>query len=88
MLNELNSTSCKGLLKDAGGLGLMVAVTPLDGSKEKVGELLKILYKNGLMAFSCGHGPFRLRFLLPAILTEKDIQLAGKILEKSILELA
>jgi 4-aminobutyrate aminotransferase-like enzyme len=88
MLNRLNTTTCKDLLRDAEGMGLMVAVTPLDGSKEKVAELLNVLFKNGLMIFNCGKGPFRLRFLLPAILTETDIELAGKILEKSILELA
>ena len=88
MLNHLNETSCKGLLQDAGGLGLMVAVTPLDGSREKMLELLKVLYKNGLMTFGCGRGPFRLRFLLPAVMTAKDIEVAGKIIEKSVLELA
>lgn len=88
MLNNLNETSCKGLLKDAGGLGLMVAVTPLDGSKDKMMELLKVLYNNGLMTFGCGKGPFRLRFLLPAVMTDADIELAGKIIEKSVLELA
>ena len=87
MLNNLNETTCKGLLQDAGGLGLMVAVTPLDGSREKMLELLKVLYKNGLMTFGCGRGPFRLRFLLPAIMTSRDIETAGKIIEKSILEL-
>jgi len=28
MLNDLNATTCKGLLREAGGMGLMVAVTP------------------------------------------------------------
>ena len=88
MLNELNETTCKGLLTEAGGLGLMVAVTPLDGSREKMIELLKVLYKNGLMTFGCGRGPFRLRFLLPAIMTTEDINVAKKIIEKSVLELA
>ena len=88
MLNELNEGSCKGLLRDAGGLGLMVAVTPLDGSREKMLALLKTLYKNGLMTFGCGKGPFRLRFLLPAILTSADISHCKEIIEKSVLELA
>ncbi|MCB0421699.1 MAG: aminotransferase class III-fold pyridoxal phosphate-dependent enzyme, partial [Bdellovibrionales bacterium] len=87
MLNRLNETTCKGLLQDAGGLGLMVAVTPLDGSKEKMLELLNVMYKNGLMTFGCGHGPFRLRFLIPAVMSRKDIERAGKIIEKSILEM-
>lgn len=88
MLNELNQTTCKGLLQDAGGLGLMVAVTPLDGSKEKVNALLQSLFKNGLICFNCGRGPYRLRFLLPAVIESADIQQAKTILEKCVLELA
>jgi len=87
MLNRLNETTCKGQLREGGGMGLMVAVTPLDGSKDKVNKLLQVLYKNGMIAFSCGRDPYRLRFLLPAVMTESDIEVAGKILEKSILEM-
>ncbi|RME14923.1 MAG: aminotransferase class III-fold pyridoxal phosphate-dependent enzyme [Bdellovibrio sp.] len=86
MLNELNETTCKDQLRDAGGLGLMVAVTPLDGSREQMIKLLHVLYKNGLMTFGCGKGPFKLRFLLPAILTTEDIRVAKTIIEKSIQE--
>ena len=88
MLNRLNETTCKGLLQEAGGLGLMIAVTPLDGTKDAVTKLLYTLYKNGLVAFSCGRDPYRLRFLVPAVMESRDIELAGKIIEKSVLELA
>lgn len=88
MLNELNETTCKGLLREAGGMGLMVAVTPLDGSKDKQGALLKSLFKNGLICFGCGSDPYRIRFLLPAILSSADIGVAKKIIEKSVQELA
>lgn len=88
MLNRLNETTCKGLLQDAGGMGLMIAVTPLDGGKESVTKLLYTLFKNGLIAFSCGRDPYRLRFLVPAVMQTQDIELAGKIIEKSILEMA
>lgn len=88
MLNELNETTCKGLLREAGGMGLMVAVTPLDGSKQKQGDLLKTLFKNGLICFGCGHDPYRIRFLVPAIASAKDLEVAKKIIEKSVLELA
>lgn len=87
MLNRLNETTCKGQLREAGGMGLMVAVTPLDGSKDVVTKLLYTLYKNGLIAFSCGRDPYRLRFLVPAVMEQKDIDLAGQIIEKSLLEL-
>jgi acetylornithine/N-succinyldiaminopimelate aminotransferase len=86
MLNRLNETTIKGQVRDAGGMGLMVAVTPLDGGKDTVTKLLYTLFKNGLVAFSCGRDPYRLRFLLPAVMEEKDIEVAGQIIEKSILE--
>lgn len=88
MLNELNETTCKGLLREAGGLGLMVAVTPLDGSKEKQTQLLKTLFKNGLICFGCGSNPYRIRFLIPAITSTEEIKVAKSIIEKSVLELA
>lgn len=87
MLNRLNETTCKGLLREAGGMGLMVAVTPLDGGKDTVNKLLQKLYTNGLICFSCGKDPYRLRFLIPAVMESKDIELAGKIIEKTILEM-
>lgn len=86
MLNRLNETTCKGQLRDAGGLGLMLAVTPLDGGKDTVNKLLYTLFKNGLVAFSCGRDPYRLRFLIPVVMETKDIELVGQIIEKSILE--
>lgn len=88
MLNELNETTCKGLLQDAGGLGLMCAVQPLDGSKDKMLAFLRKLYDNGLFAFGCGRGPFKIRFLLPATLSDDEITVAKSIIEKSILEMA
>ena len=88
MLNRLNTTTCKGQLQEASGLGLMVAVTPLDGTKDTVTKLLFTMYKHGLIAFSCGRDPYRLRFLIPAIIESKDIEVAGKIIEKSIQEIA
>jgi acetylornithine/N-succinyldiaminopimelate aminotransferase len=87
MLNRLNETTCKGLLQEAGGLGLMVSVIPCDGSKEKVNALLQKLFNNGLIAFSCGRGPYKLRFLLPIVITKHDIEVAARIIEKSILEM-
>ena len=88
MLDELNQTTCRGLLREAGGMGLMVAVTPLDGSKDMQGKLLKTLFKHGLICFGCGGNPYRIRFLLPVILTDEDIAVARQIIETSVLELA
>jgi acetylornithine/N-succinyldiaminopimelate aminotransferase len=87
MLNRLAQTTCKGYLEDAEGMGLMVAVTPFGGVKEKVDKLTQVLFKNGLICFTCGRGTYRLRFLIPAVITSEDILVAEKIIEKSILEM-
>lgn len=86
MLNDLNQTTCSNLLNDAGGMGLMVAVTPYDGKKEQVDQLLKRMFNNGLIAFNCGKDPIRVRFLIPATIENKDIDRAKEIIEKSMLE--
>lgn len=85
-LNELNETTCKGKVQDAGGMGLMIAFTPFDGKKEQVDALTKKLFNNGLIGFTCGKDPVRVRFLVPAIIQDEEIDLAIKIVEKTILE--
>jgi acetylornithine/N-succinyldiaminopimelate aminotransferase len=85
-LNRLNETTCKGLTSDAGGMGLMIAFTPFDGKKEQVEALIKKLFQNGLIAFSCGKDPVRIRFLVPAIIQDQDIEVALQIVEKTILQ--
>ncbi|MFN7825995.1 MAG: aminotransferase class III-fold pyridoxal phosphate-dependent enzyme [Pseudobdellovibrionaceae bacterium] len=86
MLNELGATTCKGKVSDPGGMGLMIAFTPYEGKKEQVDALLKRMFQNGIVAFSCGKDPIRVRFLVPAVIEDKDIQVAKTIIEKSILE--
>ncbi|MBX3017013.1 MAG: aminotransferase class III-fold pyridoxal phosphate-dependent enzyme [Bdellovibrionaceae bacterium] len=86
MLNRLNETTCKGKLVDAEGMGLMIAVTPLDGKKETVDKLLKKMFTLGLIAFPCGKDPVRIRFLVPAVTQDHEIEMVGKIIEQTILE--
>jgi acetylornithine/N-succinyldiaminopimelate aminotransferase len=85
-LNQLNETTCKGLVQDAGGMGLMIAFTPFEGKKEQADALSKKLFANGLVGFTCGKDPVRIRFLVPAIIQDEEIDLAIQIVEKSILE--
>lgn len=86
-LQKLCNGSLKGHLSDPEGLGLMVAVTPLGGDRAKIIKLLHHMFEKGFMAFGCGKDPFRLRFLVPAIVSEEDIKVACSIIEESILEL-
>lgn len=86
-LQELCDGDLKGLLEDPEGMGLMVAVTPFGGNKEKILKLLKLMFKKGFIAFGCGKDPFRLRFLVPAIVTTDDLKVACEIIKESILEI-
>jgi 4-aminobutyrate aminotransferase-like enzyme len=88
MIRDLQNGPCKGLIEDVDGIGLMVSMTPYDGSKEKTTKLLQTLYKNGLITFGCGHGPYKVRFLLPVILEKTHISETASILEKSLKEAA
>jgi acetylornithine/N-succinyldiaminopimelate aminotransferase len=85
-INRLNETTCKGIAQDAGGMGLMIAFTPYDGKKETVNAFLNKLYANGVIAFPCGKDPVRARFLVPAIILDEDIDVALKVIEKTLLE--
>lgn len=85
-LNHLNETTCKGQSSDAGGMGLMLAFTPFEGKKEQVDALLKKMFHKGLIAFSCGKDPVRVRMLVPAIIEDQDIDVALKIIEECLLE--
>jgi len=87
MLNALGETTCKGMISDVEGLGLMVAFTPLDGSKEKMLTFVKKLFDNGVMGFGCGSGPYRMRFLLPAVLNDDHIGEIKDLIEKTLLEM-
>ncbi|MCC2680246.1 MAG: acetylornithine/succinyldiaminopimelate aminotransferase [Pseudobdellovibrio sp.] len=85
-LNAINEGTCKGLVRDAGGMGLMLAFTPFDGTKDQVEALIKKLFNNGMIAFGCGKDPVRIRFLVPAVIQDHEIDLAVQIVEQTILQ--
>lgn len=85
-INKLNETTCKGKAQDPGGMGLMIAFTPFEGKKEQVDALLKKMFQKGVIAFSCGKDPVRVRFLVPAIIQDEDIDIALKIVEECLIE--
>jgi 4-aminobutyrate aminotransferase-like enzyme len=85
-LNTLAQGSCRYKIADPAGLGLMIAFTPFEGKKEQVDLLLKKLFHKGLIAFNCGKDPVRVRFLIPAIIQDHEMDLALKIIEECLLE--
>ncbi len=47
------------------GFGGMMRFTPFGGEKEPILHLCHELFKAGVIAFYCGHGPYHVRFLPP-----------------------
>ena len=64
-------------------------LTPYAGEATRVKGLLMRLLDAGVMAFTCGHGPYHLRFLPPVgVLEEADVvavmDVVGQHLEEPI----
>ncbi len=85
-LNNLKNGSCKGKIGHIGGVGTMIAFEVGDASKAITDTFLKVLFENGIIAFSAGSNPVRVRFLIPVIITDEQIDDIFKIIEKTILE--
>ncbi len=66
------------------GTGGMMRLTPFGGNREKIGKLLNNLFEDGVIAFSCGHGPYHLRFLPPVgVMKPEQFGPVFEIMEKS-----
>jgi 4-aminobutyrate aminotransferase-like enzyme len=70
------------------GIGAMVAFTPFGGKKERVEEFVQALFRAGVIAFTAGTEPTRVRFLVPAGAVEReDVDRVMDIVEKTLAEL-
>lgn len=85
-IEKLSSGSCKGKIGHFEATGMMVAFQVGDGSKETISNFLKKLFENGIVAFSAGKDPVRVRFLPPLCLEDKHLDEIFAIVEKTILE--
>lgn len=74
-------------LKGPFGIGAMIAFTPFDGLQAQAEKVLHTLFKNGLIAFSAGSKPCRVRLLLPmGAVDEALCRIFLRIIEKSLSE--
>ena len=66
------------------GKGGMMRLTPFGGNKEKINKLLSNLFEDGVIAFSCGHGPYHLRLLPPiGVMKPEQFKSVFEIMERS-----
>jgi len=75
------------LIKGPYGIGTMIAFTPYDGENQRVIRFSKALFENGVISFTAGSDPTRIRFLLPAgAITTKDIDNVTDLIEKTLVQ--
>jgi acetylornithine aminotransferase len=67
------------------GIGLMIGMTPFGGDEKKVIELSQTLFEKGVISFIGGTSPTRLRFLLPAIIQDHEIDEIATLFEEALL---
>ncbi len=61
-----------GKISGPHGCGMMIALTPGDGSSKVATEFVHALFEAGLMSFLAGSNPSRVRFLPPPIITTNE----------------
>ena len=66
------------------GIGAMHAFVPFDGSADVVKDVLHRAWDEGLLAFSAGQSPSRVRMLLPVNVTDEELEAGFTILEKAL----
>lgn len=68
-------------------LGGLIGFVPMQGEQEDVKKLIKNLFNNGVITFSCGHGPYLLRMLPPlGVMTDFHVDEVCKIIDRSMKE--
>jgi 4-aminobutyrate aminotransferase-like enzyme len=70
------------------GIGAMHGFVPFDGSAEVVRDLLQTAFDEGLLVFSAGVNPGRVRMLLPVNVTDEELEAGFTVLEKSLSRVA
>lgn len=85
-LNKLKEGSCAGKIGYCGGVGTMISFEVGNSSNEIANKFVKKLFDNGVIAFTAGKNPTRIRFLLPLSLTEDHIEEIFSIIERTVHE--
>lgn len=84
---SLSEGSCKGKIPYYGGIGTMLSFEVGDSSLDLTNKFMKKLFENGIISFSAGKEPTRVRFLLPLPLLDEHIDEIFSIVEKTIHEI-
>jgi acetylornithine/N-succinyldiaminopimelate aminotransferase len=70
------------------GIGAMQAFVPFDGSPDLVSAIVQAAFEEGLMIFSAGSNPTKIRMLLPVNATDEELEAGFAMLEKAMRRVA
>jgi 4-aminobutyrate aminotransferase-like enzyme len=70
------------------GIGAMQAFIPFDGAPATVSAILKAAFEEGLLVFSAGKDPMKVRMLLPVNVTDEELDAGFALLEKALRRVA
>jgi acetylornithine/N-succinyldiaminopimelate aminotransferase len=77
-----------GAVRDVDGIGAMWAFTPFDGSPEVVNAVLRAALDEGLLLFSAGGKPMKLRLLLPVNTANGELVAGFEMLGRALRRVA
>jgi len=70
------------------GIGAMQAFVPFDGSQPVVAAIVQEAFEQGLMVFTAGSNPTKIRMLLPLNTTDEELEAGFTILEQAMRSVA
>jgi len=85
-LMDLSKKHGSSKIPYVGGIGTMISFEVGDGSPDSTNKFIKKLFDNGIISFSAGKNPMRVRFLLPLSIKDEHIDDIFQIVEKTIIE--
>ena len=77
-----------GAIHEPSGIGAMWSFVPFDGSAAAVEAVIRAALEEGLLVFSAGAEPARLRLLLPVNLTNAELESGFKRLRRALARVA
>jgi 4-aminobutyrate aminotransferase-like enzyme len=79
---------CPRAVSARSGIGAMQAFVPFDGSAELVRAVVLAAFEEGLLVFSAGSDPAKIRLLLPVNTTDEELESGLGVLEKALRRVA
>jgi 4-aminobutyrate aminotransferase/(S)-3-amino-2-methylpropionate transaminase len=73
-----------GAVGPRSGIGAMQAFVPFDGSEAVVQAVIRAAFEEGLLVWSAGHAPAKIRLLLPVNVTDEELESGFAMLEKAL----